>query len=328
MIELTKLLPRRLPTLLILALSAFYPGVPWTHLEAQNVEGQIVASQFGEFQVPGIDTGSLQFEPTACQVTGGGKNFAAFTVGVPIKIVDSNPNLTEVQTPAAVFINQCAVSMGTTYIHSTPFYLTSGTGGLQEALTNGPVKAGGPNTVILNADWYALVAPSNPATVIASVNGSTALGLVDVTTTPYTAYQWNGTAYAEVSYGGNLPSGSGMLKVTSGTGGLATPGADFLSPSITNGMLPQGTAITGTNYSSNQLQFIGSYCAGTSPCAPGYDEWNFQSYMGTGANPSSILNINHTGTSGPTAVDFDSQVLLGAGGTSTTASPRATTAQR
>jgi hypothetical protein len=316
-IELTKLL-RRLPTLLILALSAFYPGAPWTHLEAQNVEGQIVASQFGEFQVPGIDTGSLQFEPTACQVSGGGKNFAAFTVGVPIKIVDSNPNLTEVQTPAAVFINQCAVSMGTTYIHSTPFYLTSGTGGLQEALTNGPVKAGGPNTVILNADWYALVAPSNPATVIASVNGSTALGLVDVTTTPYTAYQWNGTAYAEVSYGGNLPSGSGIVKVTSGTGGVATPGADFLSPSITNGMLPQGTAITGTNYSSNQLQFIGSYCAGTSPCAPGYDEWNFQSYMGTGANPSSILNINHTGTSGPTAVDFDSQVLLGAGGTSTT----------
>jgi hypothetical protein len=315
--ELTKFL-RWLPTQLTLALFAFYPGVPSPHLEAQNIEGQIVASQFGEFQVPGTATGSLQFESAACQVSGGGKNFAAFTVGVPIKIVDSNPNLTEVQTPAAVFINQCAVSMGTTYIHSTPFYLTSGTGGLQEALTNGPVKAGGPNTVILNADWYSLVAPSNPATVIASVHGSTALGLVDVTTTPYTTYQWNGTAYAEVSYGGNLPSGSGIVKVTSGTGGVATPGADFLSPSITNGMLPQGTAITGTNYSSNQLQFIGSYCAGTSPCAPGYDEWNFQSYMGTGANPSSILNINHTGTSGPAAVDFNSQVLLGAGGTSTT----------
>lgn len=318
--ELTKLL-RWLSTLLILSLSAFYPGVPWTHLEAQNVEGQIVASQFGEFQVPGIATGSLQFDAATCQVSGGGKNFAAFTVGVPIKIVDSNPNLTEVQTPAAVFINQCAVSMGTTYIHSTPFYLTSGTGGLQEALTNGPVKAGGPNTVILNADWYSLVAPSNPATVIASVHGSTALGLVDVTTTPYTAYQWNGTAYAEVSYGGTLPSGSGIVKVNSGTGGLATPGADFLSPSITNGMLPQGTAITGTNYSSNQLQFIGSYCTGTSPCAPGYDEWNFQPYMGTGANPSSILNINHTGTSGPTAVDFNSQVFLSAGGTSTTQAP-------
>lgn len=314
---MTKLL-RCLPTLLIFALSAFYPGV---HLEAQNVEGQIVASQFGEFQVPGIATGSLQFDAATCQVSGGGKNFAAFTGGVPIKIVDSNPNLTEVQTPAAVFINQCAVSMGTTYIHSTPFYLTSGTGGLQEALTNGPVKAGGPNTVILNAEWYSLVAPSNPATVIASVHGSTALGLVDVTTTPYTAYQWNGTAYAAVSYGGNLPSGSGMVKVTSGTAGVATPGADFLSPSITNGMLPQGTAITGTNYSSNQLQFIGSYCTGTSPCAPGYDEWNFQSYMGTGANPSSILTINHTGTSGSTAVDFNSQVLLSAGGTSTTQAP-------
>jgi hypothetical protein len=311
-IELTKLL-RRLPTLLILALSAFYPGVSWTHLEAQNVEGQIVASQFGEFQVPGIDTGSLQFEPTACQVSGGGKNFAAFTVGVPIKIVDSNPNLTEVQTPAAVFINQCAVSMGTTYIHSTPFYLTSGTGGLQEALTNGPVKAGGPNTVILNADWYALVAPSNPATVIASVNGSTALGLVDVTTTPYTAYQWNGTAYAEVSYGGNLPSGSGMLKVTSGTGGLATPGADFLSPSITNGMLPQGTAITGTNYNSNQFQLQGNYCTGSSPCNPAGDFWGIQGLLTSGPNPYSTLIFSHSGTTGGASVNFGAIVNLSEG---------------
>jgi hypothetical protein len=40
--NLTKLL-RWLPALLILALSTFYPGVPWTHLEAQNIEGQIVA---------------------------------------------------------------------------------------------------------------------------------------------------------------------------------------------------------------------------------------------------------------------------------------------
>ena len=224
--------------------------------------------------------------------------------------------------PVAVIANSsaCAVSMTTTYSHSS-FYLTSGTGGLQEAINNGIQNAGGANTVILNAEWYSLVAPSNPATVIASVHGNTALGLVDVTTTPYTAYQWNGTAYAEVSYGGNLPSGSGIVKVASGTAGLATPGADFLSPSITNGMLPQGTANTGTNYSSNQLQFIGSYCTGTSPCAPGYDEWNFQPYMGTGANPSSILNINHPGTSGPTAVDFNSQVFLSAGGTSTTQAP-------
>ncbi len=318
--ELTKLL-RRLPTLLILALSAFYPGVSWTHLEAQNIEGQIVASQFGEYQVPTVGNG-FSFPPDTCEISGGSRSFPAFTSSVPIKIVDTNPAYTEVDTPVAVIANSsaCAVSMTTTYSHSS-FYLTSGTGGLQEAINNGIQNAGGANTVILNAEWYSLVAPSNPPTVIASVHGNTALGLVDVTTTPYTAYQWNGTAYAEVSYGGTLPSGSGLVKVTSGTGGVATPGADFLSPSITNGMLPQGTAITGTNYSSNQLQFIGSYCAGTSPCAPGYDEWNFQSYMGTGANPSSILNINHTGTSGPTAVDFNSQVFLSAGGTSTTQAP-------
>jgi hypothetical protein len=191
-----------------------------SHLQAQNVEGQIVASQFGEFQVPGIAVGSLQFEPSTCQVVGGGKNFAAFTAGVPVKIVDSNPALNEFQTPSAVFISQCAVSMATTYIHALPFYLTSGTGGLQEALNNGQVKAGGPNTVILNSEWYGLIAPQSAATVIASVHGSTSLGLVDVTTTPYTAYGWNGSQYVSQGTGAAIPATGGVL-VTSGNAGQA-----------------------------------------------------------------------------------------------------------
>lgn len=181
---------------------------------AQNIEGQIIASQFGQYQVPGIATGSLAFQPASCQVFGGGKNFVAFATGVPVKIVDANPLLTEVGTPSSVNITGCSISMATTYIHTTPFYATSGTGGLQEALTNGPNKQGGPNTVILNADWYTQVAPSNPATVIAAVKGSTKLGLVDVTTIPYTVYAWNGSAYVVVTYGGggaSFPSTSGIV---------------------------------------------------------------------------------------------------------------------
>ena len=185
-----------------------------SEVQAQNVEGQIVASQFGTFQVPGLQTGSLQFSPASCQVTGGGKNFEAFSAGTPLKVVDSNPALTEVATPASVQIGACSVSMATTYLHATPFYVTSGTGGLQEALTNGPNKQGGPNTVILNADWYTQVAPSNPATVIAAVKGSTKLGLVDVTTVPYTVYAWNGSAYAVIPYGGggaSFPGTNGIV---------------------------------------------------------------------------------------------------------------------
>ena len=187
-------------------------------LHAQNIEGQIVASQFGQFQVLGTADASLWFSPASCQVSGGGKNFSAFETGVPIKIVDSNPAMTEIDTPAAVFINACSVSMSTSYLHATPFYLTSGTGGLQEALSNGIQKSGGPTTVILNADWYAQVSPGNPATVIASVKGSTALGLIDVTTAPYTAYDWNGTQYVAIASGGgsaNFPGTPGIVYNTS-----------------------------------------------------------------------------------------------------------------
>ena len=83
---------------------------------------------------------------------------------------------------------------------------------------------------------------------------------------------------------------------------------------------PLGSAITGTNYGSGQLEFSGSYCTG-SPCNPALDEWNFQSYMGTGANPTSELLINHTGTSGTSFVQFVNPVFLTGGGTSTTQSP-------
>jgi len=201
-------------------------------LHAQNIEGQIVASQFGQFQVPGTGDESLQFSPASCQVSGGGKNFSAFEVGVPVKIVDTNPALTEIDTPTTVFLNACSVAMTTTYPHSTPFYLTSGTGGLQEALSNGIEMGGGPTTVILNADWYTQVKPANPATVLASVKGSTSLGLVDVTTTPYTYYQWNGSNYAAIASAGGatLPSTGIVFANNSSTGATAT------SPQIVAGL--------------------------------------------------------------------------------------------
>jgi hypothetical protein len=183
--------------------------------QAQNVEGQIVASQYGEWKVPSIGIG-FTFDPASCQLSGGGKNFTAFSNGTPIKVVDESPGLTEVSNAtvyAHVDSSSCSVSLGgLTYAH-TSFYLTSGTGGLQEALSNGIERTGGSNTVILNAEWYALVAPSNPATVIATVQGSSRLGLVDVTTTPYTNYSWNGTQYiVNTTTGAMIPSTNLVLK--------------------------------------------------------------------------------------------------------------------
>jgi Pectate lyase superfamily protein len=189
--------------LVILALVPFC-----CRIGAQSV-GQIVAAQYGEFKVPGASMGGFSFPPATCQVSGGGKNFAAFSAGTPIKIVDSNPALTEVATPSSVFIGACSLNMATVYTHVPPFYLTSGTGGLQEAITANQTNDG-PNTIVLTAEWYKLIAPGNAAGVIASVHGIPDLGIEDITTTPSTFYQWNGSQYSVVASGasGNYNQGS------------------------------------------------------------------------------------------------------------------------
>jgi hypothetical protein len=185
-----------------LALAACFPRA-----QAQSA-GQIIAAQYGEFRVAGSNIGGFSFPPATCQVSGGGQNFPAFSAGTPIKIVDGNPNLTEVATPSSVYIGVCSINMITAYSHVPPFYLTSGTGGLQEAI-NANQTTNGPNTILLNAEWYKLIAPGNAASIIASVQGIPDLGLVDVTTAPYTSYQWNGSQYAVVAAAsGNYNQGS------------------------------------------------------------------------------------------------------------------------
>ncbi len=207
--------------------------------QAQNVEGQIVASQFGEFKVQNEGNG-FTFDPANCNISGGGKNFSAFATGAPIKIVDSNPAQIETVTPIRVSItgSYCSVSLPAQYAH-TSFYLTSGTGGLQEAITNSRTIAGGPNTIVLNAEWYQLVSPQNPATVIASVTGGSGFGLVDVTTTPYSYYQWNGSQYVAVS--SSFPASPGIVyntNASSSTNATSSQIASVLNTSPSTQLTP------------------------------------------------------------------------------------------
>jgi len=165
---------------------------------AQNIEGQIIASQYGTWKVPGYagDTYS-SFAPTACRVQGGASFFSAFTAGVPIRIVDGNPSLSETVTPTAVSSTNstCSVTIHPLNHHQVPFYLTSATAGLQEAI-DANLANPQPNTIILNNDWYRL---GGSTAIIASVHGSQTLGLVDVTKVPTIWYKWNGSQYVEVA---------------------------------------------------------------------------------------------------------------------------------
>ena len=176
--------------------------------QAQNVEGQIIASQYGNWKVQGDQPNSYAFSPTACQVQGGASYFFAFRPGTPIRIVDGTPAYTETVTPTATIDTNvtCAVSIAPINPHQMPYYLTSGTGGLQEAL-NQNLSTPQPNTIILNEAFYQLVGGRTAGSnIIAAAQGSTNLGLVDITTNPYTSYAWNGTQYVTAgSSGGSIP---------------------------------------------------------------------------------------------------------------------------
>ena len=173
-------------------------------VQAQNIEGQIIASQYGKWRVPGYAPNTYSsFAPDSCRVQGGASFFFAFSSGTSITIVDANPSLTETVTPSAIVNSNvsCAISIAPVNDHQVPFYLTSATGGLQEALSQN-LTTRATNTVVLDSAWYQLVGTANAAAVIGAAKGGSQLNLVDVTTTPYNWYSWNGTQYALVPLGG------------------------------------------------------------------------------------------------------------------------------
>ena len=182
--------------------------------QAQNIEGQIIASQYGKWKVPGYAPNTYSsFAPDSCRVQGGASFFFAFSVRTPIAIVDATPSLSETVVPTATVDTNvtCAVSIAPINSHQVPFYLTSATGGLQEAL-NQNLTNPQPNTIILDNEFYQLVGgATQAAAVISAAQGGISLGLVDVTQVPTVWYQWNGSQYVKVDNGGTGTGSAGAL---------------------------------------------------------------------------------------------------------------------
>jgi len=155
-------------------------------VQAQNIEGQIIASQYGKWKVPGYAANTYSnFAPGSCRVQGGASFFFAFKVGTPITIVDATPSLTETVVPTATVNSNvaCAITIAPVNDHQLPFNITSSTGGLQEAL-NANLNDPESNTVILDNAFYQAIGGSQVAAVIAAAQGGYSLGLVDVTQVP------------------------------------------------------------------------------------------------------------------------------------------------
>lgn len=276
---------------------------------AQNIEGQPIAAQYGVYQITGYSdetsTTGFTFPAGACQVSGGGSNFVGVSAGIPIKIVDGNPLHTEIATPSAVNINACTVAVTTTYNHQVPYFLTSGTGGLQEAI-NANGTGSGANTIVIDAQWYKQVPPGVAATVIASVHGNTSLGLVDVTTTPYTTYSWNGSAYVS---NGALPAatapGQVPTSLAAGTNNYiaAAPGTIATLPGTPNVVYSfiatgdQGTSTTIHDISGNANNATGT--------------WAVNPWTGLGWSMTSSSNFGYF-TSLPASVTQDNTYCISA----------------
>ena len=115
---------------------------------AQNIEGQIVASQFGEFKVQSEGNG-FAFDPANCNVGGGGKNFPAFATGTPVKIVDSNPAHIEIAIPVSARSTELLHGELADTVHAHQLLPDLGHRWLQEAITANQTN-NGINSIILN----------------------------------------------------------------------------------------------------------------------------------------------------------------------------------
>src|SRR5581483_4282051 len=68
----------------------------------------------------------------------------------------------------------------------------------------------------------------------------------------------------------------------------------------------QGTANASTNYSSYTVELDASYWNST---AAAKDSWILQDVLGTGANPTSTLNLSHSGSSGSAKLGLNGDTL-------------------
>jgi hypothetical protein len=218
---------RKLMATMVCALAALLPALTCGVAAAQGfipseAPPWVFAGDYGRWALQGQGANVWSFSPgSICQITQlnyqNKPTFYAFSNTLalaPVLVSDITSSKSEVVTPGSFFTptqSSCGANLSPVNSHTT-FTLQSGTGGLQEALN----AVGGTATtsanssqgtvIYLSKSWYGaissiggmnatLAAQVTPASVIASVTGSTRAVLVDITTAPFTTYVWNGSQY-------------------------------------------------------------------------------------------------------------------------------------
>lgn len=80
-----------------------------------------------------------------------------------------------------------------------------------------------------------------------------------------------------------------------------------LDTELNNFTIATSTISSGSDYSSPVFSLQGTYWSGSNS---GLDDWNFQNILGTGSNPTSTLNIGHTGSSGTVSISASANLYV------------------
>ncbi len=230
----------------------------------------VFADNYGRWAIQQQAANSYTFYPNLiCQVTqlnfGNRPTFFAFSAAVgyaPVYINDVNATNAEVVTPSTAPINTqeaCGPVIAPVNNHTT-FTLSSGSGGLQEAL-----NAIGSNArvIYLTPAWYGLIAgiagqnatlaaSVSPASVLAAATCASGPIVVDITTAPETQYTCSGGKLAEigaVAAFSNLRVSSytniaAPTALTTVAGTCATNGGGCITTATTGGTIPASAAYT------------------------------------------------------------------------------------
>lgn len=231
---------------------------------AQNQEGQILVSQFATWQLQGtqaLAAGSNTVVPFGACVSSAGKfSFVELSNSAPVRIVDpANPALDETLTPSNVVVSaqNCTATLAPANAHPLPYYLVSGSAGLDEAI-NATSLSGQQNTALLTQVFWA---NGGTSAIVAGATANANLALVDVTQAPYIAYHdVSGVYTAYGNSGGAAPTAAaGVAAGTSPTGPTNTGNGNSFTVTLTTGTATTtGTLFTETWPSTTSFGYVPS----------------------------------------------------------------------
>lgn len=188
----------------------------------------LYAKDYGNWGLVGQQPNTyVFFGNSTCNQNAPSGTYFPFATNAKVVIVDKVTANTEVVTPSSIVKagGQCGIIASTTNAHYS-FTLRSATGGLQEALnTIGAGSSAFQTLVVLDRNWYVYAAGvpgTTPVAIIAAAAGNANVTLQDITTSPFTFYDWNGTKFVATSGSTGGPTAPAVtLSTGAGTGATA-----------------------------------------------------------------------------------------------------------